>query len=69
MTFFLKKTDVSPVMLSILGGVFHNVGQLAAAMVIVENPALIYYAPALLVAGVAAGAVVGIVTSEVSRRI
>ena len=69
MTFFQKKTDVSPVMLSILGGVFHNAGQLAAAMVIVENSALIYYAPALLVAGVVTGAVVGIITSEVSRRI
>ena len=56
-------------MLSILGGVFHNAGQLAAAMVIVENSALIYYAPALLVAGVVTGAVVGIITSEVSRRI
>ena len=69
MTFFQKKTDVSPVMLSILGGVFHNAGQLAAAMVIVESSALIYYAPALLVAGVVTGAVVGIITSEVSHRI
>ena len=69
MTLFQKKTDVSPVMLSILGGVFHNAGQLAAAMVIVESSALIYYAPALLVAGVVTGAVVGIITSEVSHRI
>ena len=69
MAFFQKKTTISPVMLSILGGVFHNIGQLIAAMIVVESLSLIYYAPALLIAGVATGAVVGIVTSEVSRRI
>ena len=68
MAFFQKKTTISPVMLSILGGVFHNIGQLIAAMIVVESLSLIYYAPALLIAGVATGAVVGIVTSEVSRR-
>ena len=69
MALFQKKTDVSPVMLSILGGVFHNIGQLIAAMTAVESLSLIYYAPALLIAGVITGAAVGAVTAEVARRV
>jgi len=69
MTLLQKKTGLSPVMLSILGGVFHNIGQLIAAMVVVESLSLIYYAPALLTAGVITGTAVGIVTAEVARRI
>lgn len=69
MTCIQKKTDVSPVMLSILGGIFHNIGQLLAAMAVVENLSLVYYAPALLISGVITGAAVGIVTAEVAKRI
>lgn len=69
MVLFQKKTDVSPVMLSILGGVFHNIGQLIAAMIVVESLSLIYYAPALLIAGVVTGAAVGVITAEVARRV
>lgn len=69
MTCIQKKTAVSPVMLSILGGIFHNIGQLLAAMAVVENLSLVYYAPALLISGVITGAAVGIVTAEVAKRI
>lgn len=46
---------------SVLGGVFHNVGQLLVAMAVVETFAVSYYAPFLLVAGTVTGAVLGIV--------
>ena len=55
--------------LSIAGGVSHNVGQLLVAMVIVNNTSLVYYAPALLISGVITGILIGILTSEVSRRL
>lgn len=51
----------SMVGVSVLGGVFHNVGQLLVAMAVVETFAVSYYAPFLLVAGTVTGAVLGIV--------
>lgn len=51
----------SMVGVSVLGGVFHNVGQLLVAMTVVETFAVSYYAPFLLVAGTVTGAVLGIV--------
>lgn len=69
MTLMKKKTDFSIVGISITGGVSHNIGQLIIAVLIVENTSLLYYAPALLISGVATGLVIGILTKEVLRRI
>lgn len=52
---------------SILGGVFHNIGQLAAAMMIVFNTKLAVYLPVLLIAGMVTGAVIGVVSGAVLR--
>lgn len=51
----------SMVGVSVLGGVFHNVGQLLVAMAVVETFAVAYYVPFLLVAGTVTGAILGIV--------
>lgn len=45
---------------SILGGVGHNVGQIAVAMFVVNSTTLIYYLPVLILAGLVAGTVIGI---------
>lgn len=55
MTLMLKKTSFSLIGVSVAGGVSHNIGQLIIAMLIVQNASVFVYAPALLVAGVAAG--------------
>ena len=44
------------------GGVFHNVGQLAAACIVLGTRASLWFAPALLPLGLVSGAVVGAVT-------
>ena len=49
---------------SVLGGVFHNVGQVMAAVFVVETFAVIYYLPVLIVAGVVTGALLGILGME-----
>ena len=49
---------------SVLGGVFHNVGQIAVAMFVVETFAVVYYLPVLIVSGVVTGAVLGILGME-----
>lgn len=51
------------VTVSILGGVFHNVGQLAAATVVLSTP-LWWYLPYLLLGGIAAGALNGLIVSR-----
>lgn len=51
----------SMVGVSILGGVFHNIGQLLVAMAVVETFAVVYYAPFLIVAGTVTGALLGFV--------
>lgn len=49
---------------SVLGGVFHNVGQLLMAMAVVETFAVAYYVPFLLVAGTVTGALLGFLGME-----
>lgn len=51
----------SMVGVSVLGGVFHNIGQLLVAMAVVETTAVAYYVPFLLAAGTVTGALLGVV--------
>ncbi|MDO4475625.1 MAG: Gx transporter family protein [Lachnospiraceae bacterium] len=64
----MKRCHASLLATSMAGGLTHNVGQLIIAMLIVENRALLWYAPVLLIAGLATGLVIGIVTNEVLKR-
>lgn len=54
----------SVVGISVLGGVFHNIGQIIVAMLVVETVYVGYYVPFLIVAGTVTGAVLGIVAME-----
>lgn len=54
---------------SILGGVFHNVGQLLCAWALLGSKGILAYLPVLLAAGVGAGAAVGAVGLLILRRI
>ena len=66
---FLKKTGQFTVAgISIGGGASHNVGQLLVAMFVVQTYQVGYYLPVLLIAGVIAGAVIGILSAEVLKR-
>ncbi|MCL2702165.1 MAG: Gx transporter family protein [Defluviitaleaceae bacterium] len=57
----LKQTRFPTVIgVSIAGGVFHNIGQLLAAALVVENAGILYYLPILIVSGAAAGVVTGL---------
>ena len=69
MTLMLKKTSFSLIGVSVAGGVSHNIGQLIIAMLIVNNASVFVYAPALLVAGVLAGILIGGLTKEVVGRL
>lgn len=49
---------------SVLGGVFHNIGQIIVAMFVVETVYVGYYVPFLIAAGTVTGAVLGIAAME-----
>lgn len=66
----LKKTNIfSVVGVSIVGGIFHNIGQIIVAMVVLETSALIYYLPMLLISGLVTGALIGLLGGEIIKRI
>lgn len=54
---------------SVLGGVFHNVGQILAAIAVVETTSLLYYLPALILSGTIAGTLIGILASLLIRHL
>lgn len=54
---------------SILGGVFHNVGQILMAMLILETSALLSYLPVLMIAGMISGLLIGIFGGMINERL
>ena len=54
---------------SVLGAVFHNLGQLIVASLVVQNRGLFWYFPLLLLAGVIMGALIGLLTAEVLKHL
>lgn len=65
-----KKSDVFGINgVSVLGGVFHNIGQLIVAMLIVENEKILYYLPVLMISGVLAGIIIGLLSGVITKRV
>lgn len=65
----LKKTRKFSVYgVSVTGGVSHNIGQILVAMAVLQSSMVIYYLPFLLVAGVAAGIIVGMLAAVLVKR-
>lgn len=63
-----KKTKWFSIMgVSIAGGVSHNVGQIAAAMLVLQNAAIVSYLPVLLVAGVITGYLIGVLADRIIK--
>lgn len=61
--------SVSIVGVSIAGGVFHNIGQLLAAALVVETYGVFSYVPVLLVSGLMTGLVIGLLSGEILKRL
>ena len=66
----LKKLTRAPEMVvSIAGGVMHNVGQIIAAIVFLGSFAVAYYLPLLLLSGSIAGVVVGVASALLIKKV
>lgn len=55
--------------ISIAGGVFHNVGQMLAAALLIENYNVLYYLPVILISGMLTGLLIGIAAQEMLKRL
>ena len=74
LSFFLmalskRKNWFSIIGISIIGGVFHNVGQICMAAVVLKNTAIFYYFGFLLIAGCVTGCLIGIVGKTIYKRL
>lgn len=69
MIFLKNKTKLSIVGESMMGGVFHNIGQLVLACFIVNQLKLTYYGPILIISGFLTGFLIGIVSGLIYKRV
>lgn len=66
----LKKSEkFSPIAVSIVGGILHNVGQILTACIWTATPEIAYYLPVLLLSGTIAGVVIGLVGGMLVERL
>lgn len=65
MALMQKKKGFSIIGVSITGGIFHNVGQILVAAMVVKNIKMAYYLPVLLLSGTITGLLIGIVGKKI----
>lgn len=54
------KNNFSIISISVVGAVFHNIGQLLVASIIIENTKIFYYLPILMISAVITGIIIGL---------
>lgn len=69
MGLLMRGRNVSPIGVGIAGGVAHNIGQVAVAMLVLQTPSLLYYLGILMPVGAAMGLVTGSVAKMLMRHI
>ncbi len=67
MSLFKMSNKFSIIGVSVIGGVFHNIGQLMVAAILMETSSLIYYLPILMIGGTATGIVIGILGKSILK--
>ena len=67
MVLLSRVKGLHPVTVSMVGGVMHNVGQVAMAMLMLNTPRLMYYMALLMFVGLATGALTGVCAHLVMR--
>ena len=64
----IKKTDkFSPMGVSICGAIAHNIGQIAVAIILMEEFKIAFYLPVLLITGTVTGALIGLVAIPIIK--
>ena len=69
MALLKRRNSFSVMGISVAGGVFHNVGQMTVAMLVVETFSVAYYFPVLMIAGLVTGLLIGVLSNEMLKRL
>lgn len=69
MIIFKQFNRIHIISISVIGGVFHNIGQLIVATFVLKDMLIWYYSPVLIISGIITGALLGIVFSLVNPYI
>ena len=66
----LKKTNIfGTVGISAAGGVFHNLGQICVAALLINNIKIFYYFPFLIILGTVSGIIIGYLAGLIINRL
>ena len=65
----LKKLKLSKITISVVGGVFHNIGQILVAILMTETAEIMYYLPILLFTGTISGIIIGLIASMTVKKL
>ena len=66
---WLAKHKLNIITVSVIGSVFFNIGQILCACFLLSTKAILSYLPVLVITGVFAGALIGIVSDTAIKRI
>ena len=61
----LMKTKLSIIGVSIIGSIFHSIGQVLIGIIMLDNYNVIYYLPYLLIFSIPTGIIIGIITKKI----
>lgn len=68
--YLLKRyTKFSIRLVSVFGGICHNIGQILIAMIVLQNTSIIWYLPYLWISGIIAGIAIGFICEMVLKRL
>lgn len=65
----LREKGFSIVSASVLGGIFHNIGQLMAASIVLGTPTVFSYLPVLMLSGIVTGVATGLLAGILVPRL
>lgn len=64
-----RRNSFSPVGISIIGGVTHNLAQLLISTLLLNTPAFLWYSPVLLISGIITGLINGLITTKIIHTV
>ena len=69
MMYIVKKTKLSIIGVSIIGAIFHSIGQVVMAIILLKSFNLIYYLPYLFIFSIFTGIIIGSISKELIKKI
>lgn len=64
-----KKTKLSIIGVSVIGSIFHVIGQLLIASIILKIPNIIYYLPYFIILSCITGIIIGLISKEIVEKV